>query len=94
MGNAAANGEVMKCEPIRVCGACYVESPCHRIEWQFKSVWKCVGYSLGISHRHQLKLAKYPQCEARFKMPTLWENGRCDRCRLPFGRMAEYQKAI
>ncbi len=38
MGNAAANGEVMKCEPIRVCGACYAESPCHRIEWQFKSV--------------------------------------------------------
>jgi hypothetical protein len=31
-------GEGMKCEPIRVCGACYAESPCHRIEWQFKSV--------------------------------------------------------
>ena len=78
-------GEGMKCEPIRVCGACYAESPCHRIEWQFKSVWKC--------DRHQLKLlAKCLQCEARFKIPALWENGRCDRCSLPFSEMGKHQK--
>jgi hypothetical protein len=29
-------GVGMKLEPIRLCGACYAESPCHRIEWQFK----------------------------------------------------------
>ncbi len=75
--------EGMKCEPIRLCGACYAESPCHRIEWQFKSVWKC--------DRHQLKLlAKCPKCEARFKMPALWEYGRCDRCQLIFGEMIDY----
>jgi hypothetical protein len=28
-------GEGMQCEPIRLCGACYEESPCHRIEWQY-----------------------------------------------------------
>jgi hypothetical protein len=33
-------GKGMQCEPIRLCGACYGESPCHRIEWQYKSVWK------------------------------------------------------
>jgi len=30
-------GVGMKCDPIRLCGACYAESPCHRMEWQFKS---------------------------------------------------------
>ena len=29
-------GVGMNLEPIRLCAACYVESPCHRIEWQFK----------------------------------------------------------
>ncbi|MGB7890642.1 MAG: hypothetical protein WCF82_01750 [Microcoleus sp.] len=28
----------MKQEAIRLCGACYSESPCHKIEWQFKTV--------------------------------------------------------
>jgi len=28
----------MKQEPIRLCGACYAESPCHKMEWQFKTV--------------------------------------------------------
>ncbi len=30
-------GVGMKCEPIRLWGACYAESPCHQMEWQFKS---------------------------------------------------------
>jgi len=85
-------GKGMKCEPIRLCGACYAESPCHRIEWQYKSVWKCVGDSQGVSHRHQLKLlAKCPQCEVQFKIPALWKNERCDRCRLSFREMVKYQ---
>ena len=79
-------GEGMKCEPIRLCGACYAESPCHRIEWQYQSVWKC--------DHHQLKLlAKCPKCEARFNIPALWEDGRCDRCRTTFGELAAYQKS-
>lgn len=53
-------GVGMQHEPIRLCGACYAETPCHRIEWQYKSVWKC--------DRHQLKiLAKCPNCEALSK---------------------------
>ncbi|WNZ47520.1 TniQ family protein [Leptolyngbya boryana CZ1] len=50
-------GVGMQLSPIRLCGACYGETPCHQIEWQYKSVWKC--------DRHQLKLlSKCPNCEA------------------------------
>jgi hypothetical protein len=80
-------GVGMKCDPIRLCGACYAESPCHRMEWQFKSTAGC--------ETHQLRLlSKCPKCGARFKVPALWEDGCCDRCRLPFGEMAEYQKSV
>jgi hypothetical protein len=27
-----------KMEPIRLCAACYVESPCNKIEWQLKLI--------------------------------------------------------
>jgi hypothetical protein len=75
----------MQWSPIRLCGACYGETPCHRIEWQYKSVWKC--------DRHQLKLLnKCPSCEASFKTPALWEEGTCHRCRVPFSAMSSYQK--
>ncbi|MBT9314366.1 TniQ family protein [Leptothoe spongobia] len=78
-------GEGMKCEPIRLCGACYKESPCHRIEWQFKSRWKCDLHNLKL-------LAKCSNCEARFKIPALWEDGRCNRCRMSFGEMATLER--
>ncbi|MEH2296166.1 hypothetical protein [Nostoc sp.] len=33
-------------------------------------------------HRHQLKfLAKCPNCEAPFKIPALWEDRCCHKCR-------------
>jgi hypothetical protein len=31
-----SQGMTMKPRPIRLCAACYAESPFHRIEWQFK----------------------------------------------------------
>jgi len=80
------NGVGMQWSPIRLCGACYGETPCHRMEWQYKSVWKC--------DRHQLKLvSKCPECEAPFKMPALWEDGVCRRCHLPFSEMSTHQKS-
>lgn len=80
-------GVGMKCDPIRLCGACCAENPYHRIEWQFKSVWKCVS--------HQLKLlSKCPNCEASFKMPAQWEDGCCHRCSMTFVEMAKYQKPV
>ncbi|MDJ0898098.1 MAG: hypothetical protein QNJ55_04750 [Xenococcus sp. MO_188.B8] len=78
-------GTGMKCAPIRLCGACYGEVPCHRMEWQYKSVWKC--------DKHQLKLiSKCLNCRAKFKMPALWEHGCCHWCRLSFEAIAKYQK--
>lgn len=77
-------GEGMQCEPIRLCGACYGESFCHRIEWQYQSVWKC--------DRHNLKLlSKCPNCEAKFKDPSLWIEGCCHRCRMHFRAIADLQ---
>jgi TniQ len=78
-------GVGMQWTPIRLCGACYGEIPCHRIEWQYKSVWKC--------DRHNLKLlAKCPNCEAKFKVPASWEDGCCSRCRMTFVEMATLQR--
>ncbi len=72
--------EPMKLEPIRLCGACYGDAPYHRMKWQYKSRWKC--------ERHNLKLlSKCPHCGARFKIPSLWEFGKCDRCGISFSAM-------
>ncbi len=80
-----AQGEAMQFEPIRLCGACYGESPCYRIEWQYQSVWKC--------DRHQLKLlSTCPKCGAKFKSPASWEEGRCSRCHSDFEMLAGFQK--
>ncbi len=76
----------MKHEPIRLCGACYAQVPCHRIEWQFKTTAGC--------DRHRLRLlSKCPICEKLFPIPALWIEGGCRRCLTPFAEMANYQKA-
>lgn len=78
-------GVGMKHEPIRLCGACYGESPCHKIEWQFKTTQGC--------DRHQISLlSECPNCGARFKIPALWADGWCHRCFLSFVEMRRYQK--
>jgi hypothetical protein len=78
-------GVTMKPRPIRLCGACYGELPCHRIEWQFKTARRC--------DRHQLHLhTECPNCKAKFKIPALWVDGHCQRCFMTFAQMAEYQK--
>lgn len=88
-------GAGMKLEPIRLCGACYAEVACHRIEWQFKTTAGCVGGSRGVSHRHQLLLlSECPNCGARFKIPALWVEGACQRCFMTFVQMAQYQKPV
>ncbi|WP_375510937.1 TniQ family protein [uncultured Nostoc sp.] len=78
-------GVTMKLRPIRLCGACYQESPCHRIEWQFKEKMKC--------HRHKLcLLTKCTNCERPFPIPADWAQGECPHCFLPFATMAKRQK--
>lgn len=72
--------------PIRLCGACYGETPCHQIQWQYKSVWKC--------DRHQLLLLpRCPKCKGDFKVPAEWVSGSCSRCSTLFGEMKQFQKS-
>lgn len=63
-------GVGMNHSPIRLCGACYAQEPCHRIEWQFKATTGC--------DRHQLRLlSECPKCGARFAIPAKWVEGAC-----------------
>jgi hypothetical protein len=78
-------GVGMKIEPIRLCGACYAQSPCHKIEWQFKVTQGCASHKLRL-------LSECPNCGARFKVPALWVDGWCQRCFMSFAEMAESQK--
>ena len=78
-------GVTMMPRPIRLCAACYAESPCHRIEWQFKDKMKC--------DRHQLPLStKCKNCETPFPIPAEWVQGECPHCSLSFTKMAKRQK--
>ncbi len=78
-------GITMKPRPIRLCGACYAEVPCHRIEWQFKEKMKCDRHQLGF-------LTKCTNCETPFSIPSDWVKGECPHCSLPFAKMAKRQK--
>jgi hypothetical protein len=80
-------GKTMKPRPIQLCAACYAESPCHRIEWQFKDAYKC--------DRHHLRLLlKCTNCKTPFPIPALWVEGECLRCSLPFATMARRQQRV
>lgn len=80
-------GITMQPRPIRLCGACYAQIPCHRIEWQFKNKMKC--------DRHQLRLlTKCTNCETPFPIPADWVQGECQHCFLPFATMAKRQKHL
>lgn len=80
-------GVGMKIEPIRLCGACYAESPCHKMEWQLKVTQGCASHKLSL-------LSECPNCGARFKVPALWVDSWCHRCFTPFADMVECQKKI
>lgn len=79
-------GVGMQHEPIRLCGVCYAQLPCHQINWQFKVTAGC--------DRHRLRLlSKCPVCEKPFPVPALWIERECRRCLISFAEMANYQKA-
>lgn len=80
-------GVGMKLEPTRLCAACYVESPCHKMEWQFKVTQGCDRHKLSL-------LSECPNCGARFKIPVLWVDGWCQRCFMGFREMVKFQKPI
>lgn len=70
--------------PIRLCAACYLETPCHLIKWQFK------GFTACDLHRLRL-LEKCPKCKKPFEIPAFWEEGICSRCLTPFAEMVKSQ---
>ena len=70
----------MKLKPIRLCGACYPQSPCHKIEWQFKGMQGCGKHGLRL-------LSECANCGARFKVPAQWVDGWCQGCFLSFVEM-------
>ncbi len=80
-------GVAMKHEPIRLCGACYIEQPSHLMKWQYKTTNCCTRHSLAL-------LSECPKCKARFKVPSLWIEGHCQRCFMTFAEMRSYQKAV
>lgn len=82
-------GERSQPNIIRMCAACYQESPYHRITWQLHSTKGC--------ERHRLKLLmKCPGCETRFPIPSLWGEGRCQnkKCGMRYSRMAKHQSPL
>lgn len=80
-------GVSMKMEPIRLCAACYAQSPCHKIEWQLKVTQGCTSHKLTL-------LSECPNCGSRFKVPSLWADNCCQRCFLSFEDMIVFQKLI
>lgn len=77
--------EAIKSTPTRLCAACFAEVPCHKIIWQYQSIWKCEKHSLKL-------LSKCPNCESKFKSPAVWEHGICSKCHAPFAELAALQK--
>lgn len=76
--------DTLQPRPIKLCAACYVETPCHLIKWQFKGFTAC--------DRHRLRLLeKCPKCRKPFEIPALWEEGICSRCLTPFAEMVRSQ---
>jgi len=68
-------GVTMKPRPIRLCGACYQESPSHLSEWQFKDKMKCdpLCGKPYPAYRHQMRLlTKCTNCETPFPIPADW----------------------
>lgn len=78
-------GVGMNHSPIRLCGACYAQEPCHRIEWQFTTTAGCSSHQLRL-------LSECPNCGARFAIPAHWVEGACQRCFMTFAEMLKWQK--
>jgi hypothetical protein len=81
-------GMTLQPRPIRLCGACYTESACHRMEWQYKDV-------VAVCPHHSLRLLeRCPSCKTPFKIPASWTDGTCDHCGMRFTSMVKYQERI
>jgi len=74
--------------PIRLCGACYAEMPCHRMAWQHKDI-------AAVCPHHPLRLLeRCPSCKKPFQIPALWTDGKCHHCGMRFTAMVKYQESV
>ena len=69
---------------VCLCAACYIDTPCHLIEWQFKGVNACDRHGLFL-------LSKCPKCKKSFNVPAEWEEGACSRRGKSFSQMVVHQ---
>ncbi len=71
-------------DTLRLCAACCVEVPYHRLKWQFNSVEGC--------DRHKIRLlSRCPGCKKKFAIVSkLWTQGKCE-CGMLLTRMVKYQ---
>ncbi len=69
---------------IRLCAACCVEAPYHRLKWQFNSVTGC--------DRHRIRLlSNCPGCKQKFAIvSSVWTERKCE-CGMLLTRMVKYQ---
>ena len=76
---------VTQTKPIMLCALCYQESPYHRLEWQDKNKRGC--------NLHKVRLlSKCTNCGTPFPIPSMWVDGKCSHCYLPFIKMSKKQK--
>ena len=83
-----SRGMTLQPRPIRLCGTCYAEVSCHRVEWQHKDI-------VAVCPHHPLRLLeRCPSCKTLFKIPALWTDGKCHHCGMMFTSMVKYQERV
>ena len=83
-----SQGMTLQPRPIRLCGACYAEMPCHQMSWQHKDI-------VAVCPHHPLRLLeRCPSCKKPFQIPALWMDGKCHHCGIWFTAMVKYQERI
>lgn len=71
---------------IRICAACCLEEPYHRIAWQLYSTAGC--------DRHRLRLLpRCWACEKNFSVESLLKQQNCAHCGMSFKSMVKKQKS-
>lgn len=79
---------LVKPDTIRICAACYAETPYHRMSWQYKSTEGCEQHRLRLLSR-----CPDPKCGEPFPIPSKIKVLACKKCGMPYSTMANKQKS-
>lgn len=80
--------EPIKPRPIRICAACYTETPYHRMKWQYQSTEGCEYHRLRL-----LSKCPAPKCGKPFPIPSRLTVLACNECGMPYKKMVKRQKS-